>query len=318
MMGASANAIRDHLSGRECDGSYPHDSGDFERCEAFLHAHPEWAGARFEEMAEVNAYWRALVALWPELSSMSPEARSQRMKAVLRPIEDEDPSCGIMPGSDDFKDGVRVTVRAGGKIDFQGNAPRPDDESDLFSQAVMIVWNEGKVSTSFIQRRLEIGYNSAARLIERMEEMAIVSKPNHIGKREVRSPDDLRAALNIRQEITDIAGDEAAPILLKALVAGLKSQQEAKPMSGQGHNSGADAYSVTADELRQFIERFEQLESEKKDVAEQQKELMAEAKGRGYDTKVMKKVVALRKRKPDDIAEEEAITEMYKAALGMI
>jgi uncharacterized protein (UPF0335 family) len=78
-----------------------------------------------------------------------------------------------------------------------------------------------------------------------------------------------------------------------------------------------DAYSVTADELRQFIERFEQLESEKKDVAEQQKELMAEAKGRGYDTKVMKKVVALRKRKPDDIAEEDAIMEMYKSALGM-
>jgi uncharacterized protein (UPF0335 family) len=78
-----------------------------------------------------------------------------------------------------------------------------------------------------------------------------------------------------------------------------------------------DAYNVTADELRQFIERFEQLESEKKDVAEQQKELMAEAKGRGYDTKVLRKVVALRKRKPDDIAEEEAVLEMYKAALGM-
>ncbi len=78
-----------------------------------------------------------------------------------------------------------------------------------------------------------------------------------------------------------------------------------------------DAYSVTADELRQFIERFEQLESEKKDVTEQQKELMAEAKGRGYDTRVMRKVVALRKRKPDEIAEEEAIMEMYKTALGM-
>ena len=78
-----------------------------------------------------------------------------------------------------------------------------------------------------------------------------------------------------------------------------------------------DPYNVSADELRQFIERFEQLDSEKKDVAEQQKELMAEAKGRGYDTKIMRKVVALRKRKPDDIAEEEAVLEMYKAALGM-
>jgi uncharacterized protein (UPF0335 family) len=78
-----------------------------------------------------------------------------------------------------------------------------------------------------------------------------------------------------------------------------------------------DQYAVTADELRQFIERYEQLDAEKKDVAEQQKELMAEAKGRGYDTRVMRKVIALRKRKPDDIAEEEAVLEMYKAALGM-
>ena len=78
-----------------------------------------------------------------------------------------------------------------------------------------------------------------------------------------------------------------------------------------------DPYAVTADELRQFIERFEQLESEKADIAEQQKELMAEAKGRGYDTKVMRKVIALRKRKPDEIAEEEAVLELYKTALGM-
>jgi uncharacterized protein (UPF0335 family) len=78
-----------------------------------------------------------------------------------------------------------------------------------------------------------------------------------------------------------------------------------------------DPYAVTADELRQFIERFEQLESEKKDVSEQQKELMAEAKGRGYDTKVMRKVIAMRKRKPDELAEEEAVLELYKTALGM-
>ncbi len=78
-----------------------------------------------------------------------------------------------------------------------------------------------------------------------------------------------------------------------------------------------DPYNVTAEELRQFIERYEQLESEKKAVTEQQKELMAEAKGRGYDTKVMKKVIALRKRKPDEIAEEEAIFETYKQAVGL-
>ncbi len=78
-----------------------------------------------------------------------------------------------------------------------------------------------------------------------------------------------------------------------------------------------DSYRVTADELRQFIERYERLEAEKKDIADQQKEVMAEAKSRGYDTKVLRKVVALRKREPDDIAEEEAVLEMYKEALGM-
>ncbi len=79
----------------------------------------------------------------------------------------------------------------------------------------------------------------------------------------------------------------------------------------------SDTYRVTADELRQFVERYERLESEKKDIADQQKEIMAEAKSRGYDAKVLRKIIALRKREPDDIAEEEAVLDLYKAALGM-
>lgn len=81
--------------------------------------------------------------------------------------------------------------------------------------------------------------------------------------------------------------------------------------------SSPASYDVAADELRQFIERFEHLDAEKKDIADQQKEVMAEAKGRGYDTKVLRKIIALRKRKSDEIAEEEAIMELYKSALGM-
>lgn len=77
------------------------------------------------------------------------------------------------------------------------------------------------------------------------------------------------------------------------------------------------SYRVTTEELCQFIERYERLEAEKKDIADQQKEVLAEAKGRGYDTKVMKKIIAERKRAPEEIAEEEAILEMYRAALGM-
>ena len=87
----------------------------------------------------------------------------------------------------------------------------------------------------------------------------------------------------------------------------------------QDHTQGGidSSYRVTADELRQFIERFERLEMEKKDIAENQKEVMAEAKGRGYDVKVLRKIIGLRKKSSDEIAEEEAVLEMYKEALGM-
>jgi uncharacterized protein (UPF0335 family) len=89
-------------------------------------------------------------------------------------------------------------------------------------------------------------------------------------------------------------------------------------MEDYEEQKGVDSsYRITAAELRQFIERYERLDQEKRDLAEQMKEVMAEAKGRGYDVKVIRKVVALRKRDKDDIAEEEAVLEMYKEALGM-
>lgn len=74
---------------------------------------------------------------------------------------------------------------------------------------------------------------------------------------------------------------------------------------------------VTQDELRSFIERVESLEAEKKETLDQIKEVFAEAKGRGYDTKAMRAIIAMRKKKSDDLAEEEAIIELYKQALGM-
>ena len=79
----------------------------------------------------------------------------------------------------------------------------------------------------------------------------------------------------------------------------------------------SDRMRVTREELRQFVERYERLEQEKKDIADAQKEVMAEAKGRGYDTKVLRKIVALRKRDPQDLSEEEAVLELYTEALGM-
>ncbi|MGR3721915.1 DUF2312 domain-containing protein [Abyssibius alkaniclasticus] len=82
-------------------------------------------------------------------------------------------------------------------------------------------------------------------------------------------------------------------------------------------NSNPSQYRITATELRAFVERFERLEVEKKDLADQQKEVMAEAKGRGYDTKVLRKIVSLRKKDPAEISEEEAVLQLYREALGM-
>ena len=83
-------------------------------------------------------------------------------------------------------------------------------------------------------------------------------------------------------------------------------------------NQQKDPYQVTADELRQFIERIEHLEQEKKDIAEQIKEVYSESKGRGYDTKALRTIIGLRKKDRDQLAEEEAVLELYKEALNML
>lgn len=72
----------------------------------------------------------------------------------------------------------------------------------------------------------------------------------------------------------------------------------------------------TAEELRQFIERLEQLRAERDDVNDRIREVMAEAKGRGYVPKVIRRIVADRKRGADAVAEEEAILDLYREALG--
>lgn len=75
---------------------------------------------------------------------------------------------------------------------------------------------------------------------------------------------------------------------------------------------------ATEAELRQFIERAEQLAAEKRDIADQEKEVFAEARGRGFDVKVMRKVIRDRKIARNALAEFEAIEDMYRNALGMV
>ncbi len=74
---------------------------------------------------------------------------------------------------------------------------------------------------------------------------------------------------------------------------------------------------VAADQLRLFIERVERLEEEKKGIADDVRDVYSEAKGQGYDPKIMRQIVRLRKMQPHDRAEMEAILETYKSALGI-
>jgi uncharacterized protein (UPF0335 family) len=76
-------------------------------------------------------------------------------------------------------------------------------------------------------------------------------------------------------------------------------------------------YRVTAGELRQYVERAERLASDIDDLREEVKDVFAEAKARGYDVKVLRKLIALRKRDASEVSEEEAILDLYKEALGM-
>ncbi len=79
----------------------------------------------------------------------------------------------------------------------------------------------------------------------------------------------------------------------------------------------SDVGGIAADHLRSFIERIERLEEEKKGLQDDIKEVYAEAKGTGFDVKIMRKIIQLRKMDKDDLQEQEAVLELYKQALGM-
>jgi len=82
-------------------------------------------------------------------------------------------------------------------------------------------------------------------------------------------------------------------------------------MSGYGDNS------VDAERLRLLIERIERLEEEKKDIADDIKDVYSEAKAVGYDTKIMRQIIRLRKMKPEDLIENRHLLGTYASALGL-
>ena len=91
--------------------------------------------------------------------------------------------------------------------------------------------------------------------------------------------------------------------------------RKAKPdPPAAGDNSGP----VAADRLRSIVERIERLDSEVKDLRSDQKDIMAEAKSAGFDTKVIRQLIAIRRKDAAEVEEQETLLQIYKAALGML
>ena len=195
-------------------------------------------------------------------------------------------------------------------------------KDELYDEAVVLVRREQKASTSFIQRHLQIGYNRAAQIIETMQAEGIVGAPNHVGKREVLEmapkpgepgyEEHLQRAAAITEKIVDIAA--ATGTTPKQVFDTAKGILDRK---NEASNQTDDVGGVSGQRLKAFIERVERLEEEKAALAEDIKDIFAEAKGTGFDVKIMRKVIRLRKMDKEKRAEEEQLEELYKAAIGM-
>ena len=93
----------------------------------------------------------------------------------------------------------------------------------------------------------------------------------------------------------------------------VRRDSEEDDIIGDGHNS----QTVAGAQLRAFIERIERLEVEKKDIADDIKEIYSEMKGTGFDTKAVRTIIKMRKQDKSEREEAESILDLYLAALGM-
>ena len=91
----------------------------------------------------------------------------------------------------------------------------------------------------------------------------------------------------------------------------------ASPGPAPQASANNDVGGIAATQLRSFVDRIERLEEEKKGIADDIKDLYSEAKGQGFDVKVLRKIISLRKKSKEDRQEEEELLELYKSALGM-
>lgn len=163
-----------------------------------------------------------------------------------------------------------------------------------------------------------------------LKAVAKKTTPKTETKKTVKKPEVKNAPKDdVRDELDDELDDapeketpkseakkKANPILeaKKAKTQQLKEENK----SGKGHNGGPNFGGVSGEQLRNFIERVERLEEDKKALSEDIKEVFAEAKANGFDVKIIRKILGLRKMDAAEREELETLIDLYKHALGMI
>lgn len=96
----------------------------------------------------------------------------------------------------------------------------------------------------------------------------------------------------------------------------IKNEEDRVSSNPELFKATKDVAGVAGERLKSFIERVERLDEEKKNIAEDIKEVFGEAKATGFDTKIMRKIIKLRKQDLESRQEEEQLTELYLSAIG--
>lgn len=301
---------------------YPHDFADWARCQKLLDMVPEWQ-ERLAELGEIAGLdgqcWAALAPKWNGWNALTgtapsaPQQISDEIAAVVVPIED---ASGLV-----HRMGKGVSMRVPNSV--MGKAiieaatrieAANEREAELFDAAARLVIKEQKASVAFIQRHLQLNHNTASRIMSMLEEANIVSAAV-LGARTVRvkTVEHYEKSVLVAERVADLSKNTGIPPE--------KIMAAAKAAAGVGHNSGdnapQDTGGVSGQRLKSFMERIERLEEEKAGLAEDIKDIYAEAKAVGFDTKTIRNVIRLRKMDKEKRQEEEQLLELYKSAVGL-
>jgi len=186
-------------------------------------------------------------------------------------------------------------------LDPQASYDALSPDALQYADAVGLVVRQGYASTGTLQRRRRLGYTIAAILIERMERQGIVGPANPYGRRDVL---DNVLTREIRSRLADRYAHSPG-----GFGVGDKPEDD-----GVGDKDALTA--VASNRLKSFVERLERLEDDRAAVLADLKEVYAEAKGEGFDVKILRKVVRLRAQDRAKRDEEQALIDLYLAAIG--